>query len=156
MSWFDFTSFRRKQHQEPPPPSPGGPPEAPDSPSGQTLPPIAEEGKKWVGFDPTGLERAAKAARELDKSRKFEHAMCMPSARRLSCYAFHRHRQRTRKQLWNWHSCRSVHSNLSTRKLLRYAYAYGYSLVRLSCNIASYNLLLGDHTKRHHACIVSP
>ena len=25
-------------------------------------------GKKWVGFDPTGLERAAKAARELDKS----------------------------------------------------------------------------------------
>ena len=27
-----------------------------------------EVGKKWVGFDPTGLERAAKAARELDKS----------------------------------------------------------------------------------------
>ena len=27
-------------------------------------------GKKWVGFDPTGLERAAKAARELDKSGK--------------------------------------------------------------------------------------
>ena len=26
-----------------------------------------EVGKKWVGFDPTGLERAAKAARELDK-----------------------------------------------------------------------------------------
>ena len=25
-------------------------------------------GKKWVGFDPTGLERAAKAARELDQS----------------------------------------------------------------------------------------
>ena len=29
-----------------------------------------EVGKKWVGFDPTGLERAAKAARELDKSGK--------------------------------------------------------------------------------------
>ena len=27
-----------------------------------------ERGKKWSGFDPTGLERAAKAARELDKS----------------------------------------------------------------------------------------
>ena len=25
-------------------------------------------GKKWVGFDPTGLERAAEATRELDKS----------------------------------------------------------------------------------------
>ena len=26
-------------------------------------------GDKWSNFDPTGLERAAKAARELDKSR---------------------------------------------------------------------------------------
>ena len=32
---------------------------------------VPEEGKKWVGFDPTGLERAAKAARELDSSREF-------------------------------------------------------------------------------------
>ena len=31
---------------------------------------LPEEGKKWVGFDPTGLERAAKAARELNESRK--------------------------------------------------------------------------------------
>lgn len=31
---------------------------------------MPEEGKKWVGFDPTGLERAAKAARELNESRK--------------------------------------------------------------------------------------
>ena len=64
MSWFDFTSFRRKQYQEPPPP---------DTPSGEEPPPVSEEGKKWLGFDPTGLERAAKAARELDKSRKLEH-----------------------------------------------------------------------------------
>ena len=27
-----------------------------------------EVGKKWMGFDPTGLERAAKATRELEKS----------------------------------------------------------------------------------------
>ena len=60
MSWFDFTSFRRKQYQEPPPPN---------TPSGEEPPPVSEEGKKWLGFDPTGLERAAKAARELDKSR---------------------------------------------------------------------------------------
>ena len=32
---------------------------------------VPEEGKKWVGFDPTGLERAAKAARELDQSREY-------------------------------------------------------------------------------------
>lgn len=65
MSWFDFTSFRRKQYQEPPPP---------DTPSEEVPPPVSEEGKKWMGFDPTGLERAAKAARELDKSRKLDHA----------------------------------------------------------------------------------
>ncbi len=39
-----------------------------------------EEGKKWVGFDPTGLERAAKAARELDQSRK-----CCDVTSRTSC-----------------------------------------------------------------------
>ena len=31
---------------------------------------VPPEGKKWVGFDPTGLERAAKAAKELDQSRE--------------------------------------------------------------------------------------
>ena len=30
------------------------------------------EGKKWTGFDPTGMERAAKAAQELDQSHKVE------------------------------------------------------------------------------------
>ena len=34
-----------------------------------------EVGKKWVGFDPTGLERAAKAARELDKSGQLRTSM---------------------------------------------------------------------------------
>lgn len=33
---------------------------------------VPEEGKKWVGFDPTGLERAAKAAKELDQSREYK------------------------------------------------------------------------------------
>lgn len=33
---------------------------------------VPEEGKKWFGFDPTGLERAAKAARELDQSREWD------------------------------------------------------------------------------------
>ena len=34
-------------------------------------PQVQGEGKKWTGFDPTGLERAAKAARELDQSREY-------------------------------------------------------------------------------------
>ena len=42
---------------------------APAGVGGNKQPP-SEEGKKWVGFDPTGLERAAKAARELDASSK--------------------------------------------------------------------------------------
>ena len=40
---------------------------------GDTNIPIPEEGKKWVGFDPTGLERAAKAVRELDSSRELKY-----------------------------------------------------------------------------------
>ena len=33
-------------------------------------PQVQGEGKKWTGFDPTGLERAAKPAHELDQSHK--------------------------------------------------------------------------------------
>ena len=35
-------------------------------------PQVQGEGKKWTGFDPTVLERAAKAARELDQSREYQ------------------------------------------------------------------------------------
>ena len=35
-------------------------------------PQVQGEGKKWTGFDPTGLERAAKAARELEQSREYQ------------------------------------------------------------------------------------
>ena len=31
---------------------------------------LPDGGKKWVEFDPTGLERAAKAVKELDSSSK--------------------------------------------------------------------------------------
>ncbi len=53
----------------PPTSSPGGPGEG-EGGGGQQQGPVPEEGKKWVGFDPTGLERAAKAAKELDQSRE--------------------------------------------------------------------------------------
>ena len=35
---------------------------------GKAQVPLPEGGKKWVEFDPTGLERAAKAVKELDSS----------------------------------------------------------------------------------------
>lgn len=38
---------------------------------GKVKMPLPEGGKKWVEFDPTGLERAAKAVKELDSSCKF-------------------------------------------------------------------------------------
>lgn len=41
----------------------GGTPGAPGASGGD------KPGDKWSNFDPTGLERAAKAARDLDKSR---------------------------------------------------------------------------------------
>lgn len=45
---------------EPPPPPAGGSSGGGDKPK-----------DKWSNFDPTGLERAAQAAKELDKSRKY-------------------------------------------------------------------------------------
>ena len=50
---------------------------------------IPEEGKKWVGFDPTGLERAAKAARELNESRElfetYRHHICNKLSTPCNC-----------------------------------------------------------------------
>jgi len=55
---------------------PGGPPGLPVQPA-PPPPPAGGSGgggdkpkDKWSNFDPTGLERAANAAKELDKSRK--------------------------------------------------------------------------------------
>lgn len=67
MSWL-LGRFGPQQTEQPPPSDAGG--GAAPSGTGGTKPPPTEEGKKWVGFDPTGLERAAKAARELDASSK--------------------------------------------------------------------------------------
>ena len=67
MSWL-LGRFGPQQPDQPPPTDAGGGSVAPGA--GGNKPPSTEEGKKWVGFDPTGLERAAKAARELDASSK--------------------------------------------------------------------------------------
>ena len=40
--------------------------------------PLPEGGKKWVEFDPTGLERAAKAVKELDNSGEISHRRVRP------------------------------------------------------------------------------
>lgn len=42
---------------------------APGGPGGD------KPGEKWSNFDPTGLERAAKAARELDKARAWPSSL---------------------------------------------------------------------------------
>lgn len=68
MSWL-LGRFGPQQSDQPPS-SDAGSGGVPPSGAGGNKPPSTEEGKKWVGFDPTGLERAAKAARELDASSK--------------------------------------------------------------------------------------
>ncbi|XP_065889955.1 ATPase family AAA domain-containing protein 3-like [Dysidea avara] len=69
MSWL-LGRFGQQQQSDQPPSSDVGPGSGAAGSSGNKppSPPPTEEGKKWVGFDPTGLERAAKAARELDGS----------------------------------------------------------------------------------------
>lgn len=59
----------------------GGPPDAPVPPAPPPPPPAGGSGSgsgsgdkpkdKWSNFDPTGLERAAQAAKELDRSREY-------------------------------------------------------------------------------------
>lgn len=39
------------------------------------MPQLPKGGKKWVEFDPTGLERAAKAVKELDSSGRFRSVL---------------------------------------------------------------------------------
>ncbi|KAI1892650.1 hypothetical protein AGOR_G00135750 [Albula goreensis] len=68
MSW--LFGWRRGQ-STPPPESSESPP--PDGGSGGTGGDKPKD--KWSNFDPTGLERAAKAARELDKSRNAKEAL---------------------------------------------------------------------------------
>lgn len=67
MSWL-LGRFGPQQPDQPPSADAGSGVTPPGA--GGSNPPPTEEGKKWVGFDPTGLERAAKAARELDASSK--------------------------------------------------------------------------------------
>ena len=67
MSWLLGRFWPQQPEQSPPDAGSGG---VPPPGVGGNKPPPTEEGKKWVGFDPTGLERAAKAARELDASSK--------------------------------------------------------------------------------------
>lgn len=74
MSWI-FGVNKPPPSGEGPPLSPGAPPGAGgDDGGGEKDEKSENEGTKaapvWRSFDPSGLERAAKAARELEKSRK--------------------------------------------------------------------------------------
>lgn len=66
MSWLFGLN---KGQPEPPPGLPAQPP-PPPPPAGGSSGDGDKPKDKWSNFDPTGLERAAQAAKELDKSRK--------------------------------------------------------------------------------------
>lgn len=66
MSWLFGLN---KGQPEPPPGLPVQPP-PPPPPAGGSSGGGDKPKDKWSNFDPTGLERAANAAKELDKSRK--------------------------------------------------------------------------------------
>ncbi len=54
------------------PPAPGGDGSGDKGKDGGNEEMMKGPPKAWSNFDPTGLERAAKAARELDRSGKYE------------------------------------------------------------------------------------
>lgn len=73
MSWLFGVN---KPPSEPLPPPPGAPPPPPGPGEGGDAGGSGGKTKdKWSHFDPTGLERAAKAARELDQSRHAKEAL---------------------------------------------------------------------------------
>lgn len=66
MSWL----FGLNKQPEVPPSLPAQPPPPPSPPAGGSGGGGDKPKDKWSNFDPTGLERAAQAAKDLDKSRK--------------------------------------------------------------------------------------
>ncbi|XP_036415760.1 ATPase family AAA domain containing 3 [Colossoma macropomum] len=71
MSWL----FGLNRGQPEPPPDLPVPPPPPPPPGGSGGSGGDKPKDKWSNFDPTGLERAAQAARELDKSRHAKEAL---------------------------------------------------------------------------------
>ncbi|XP_055016747.1 ATPase family AAA domain containing 3 [Boleophthalmus pectinirostris] len=71
MSWL----FGLNKGQPEPPGVPGQPPPPPPPPTGGSGSGGDKPKDKWSNFDPTGLERAAQAAKELDKSRHAKEAL---------------------------------------------------------------------------------
>lgn len=68
MSWLFGLN---KGQPEVPPGLPSQPPPPPPPPAGGSSGGGDKPKDKWSNFDPTGLERAAQAAKELDKSREY-------------------------------------------------------------------------------------
>ncbi|KAF6736497.1 ATPase family AAA domain-containing protein 3 [Oryzias melastigma] len=71
MSWL----FGLNKGQPEPPPGLPEPPPPPPPPAGGSSGGGDKPKDKWSNFDPTGLERAAQAAKELDKSRHAKEAL---------------------------------------------------------------------------------
>lgn len=92
MSWLFGLN---KGQPEPPPGLPVQPP-PPPPPAGGSNGGGDKPKDKWSNFDPTGLERAAQAAKDLDKSRK-----CSKKRGSLHrCALFERHYDNTHVSFW--------------------------------------------------------
>ncbi|KAF7665847.1 hypothetical protein LDENG_00129490 [Lucifuga dentata] len=74
MSWLFGLN---KGQPEAPPGLPAPPPPPPPPPAGGSSGGGDKPKDKWSNFDPTGLERAAQAAKELDKSRNAKEALAL-------------------------------------------------------------------------------
>ena len=66
LSWL----FGKNARDVPPLPTGTGAPPSPPNPPGRKPGDEEKPKEKWTGFDPSGLERAAKAVKELEKSSK--------------------------------------------------------------------------------------
>ncbi|XP_061639620.1 ATPase family AAA domain containing 3 [Phyllopteryx taeniolatus] len=84
MSWLFGLN---KGQPEPPPGLPVQPPQPP--PSGGSSGGGDKPKDKWSNFDPTGLERAAQAAKELDKSRNAKEALELARMQEQSTHLEH-------------------------------------------------------------------
>ncbi|XP_064384993.1 ATPase family AAA domain-containing protein 3-A-like [Halichondria panicea] len=115
MSWFWNRGTSSPQDGEFFPPAGSGS----AGKDGDDAPPISEESKKWVGFDPTGLERAAKAVRELDSSPNAKHALDLAKLQEQTVQ--YKHQEEIRKQeaaIRQWESERSRVEQEEKRKTL--------------------------------------
>jgi len=84
MSWL----FGLNKGQSVGPPEGPVPPAPPPPPGGSGSGSGDKPKDKWSNFDPTGLERAAQAAKDLDRSREYQNRAAFMTRRASFIYSF--------------------------------------------------------------------